>query len=541
VAESQTYRGNGQTATIADPDNITRDECLALAQCGAETWNAWRIAFPSTGGWSAPYKNIADFSGQDFTAEFVDFQGFNFDHGADFSDAKFYQVAFDNAEFRRDARFTGAQFESWASFEGAKFGIDAIFDRCRFGAQTSFDACEFDSRVTFVGTTFGEALVMRGAVFGDETSFDWASFEHRASFVGSLFVGNASFVAATIGFEADFSGLLVGGSLSFDAAIFEGQTSFVALSWGALNQQVRVSSRLEALAKERQASPWVFKAISFQGARFEGSVDFSDRHFEGVTEFSKTRFETDAPFMLEERLPSRVCNELVPCEGGQMRLPRGRHVEFAMVPEFFQCKLHQNSSFEGAAFPAAQGTEDAARAYRVLKQAFSTQQATREEQRFFRLEMAEEALMASPLRALISTWWQQRKQGRRVELPPPRFLYRLYAGISNFGFSTAQPAGLFFLTLLLAAAAYGSQAGLVFCWPSGGDGCRMAAPLIQFSFAHALPGFEKLAEPASKLLFGEQGETLGVWTVLTLLVHKAVSVLALFLIGLALRNLFKMK
>ena len=69
----------------------------------------------------------------------------------------------------------------------------------------------------------------------------------------------------------------------------------------------------------------------------------------------------------------------------------------------------------------------------------------------------------------------------------------------------------------------------------------MAAPLIQFSFAHALPGFEKLAEPASKLLFGEQGETLGVWTVLTLLVHKAVSVLALFLIGLALRNLFKMK
>lgn len=69
----------------------------------------------------------------------------------------------------------------------------------------------------------------------------------------------------------------------------------------------------------------------------------------------------------------------------------------------------------------------------------------------------------------------------------------------------------------------------------------MTGPLIQFASAHALPGFEKFAEPGGKLLFGKDLESLGVWTVLTLLLHKAVSVLALFLIGLALRNLFKMK
>lgn len=519
MAGPETYSGNGHTATIADPQNITRDECLALAQCGAGPWNTWRSKHPVRGGWSAPYKNMADFSGHDFTEEFVDFQEFSFDHGADFTDTKFYQVVFNSAEFGRDARFMGAQFESWASFEGAKFGSDAGFDRCRFGASSSFDSCEFDSRATFVGAAFGEALVMRGAVFGDEASFNWASFEHRASFVGSLFDGNVSFVAATIGFEADFSGVLVGGSLSFEAAIFEGQTSFVALSWGALNQQVRASRRLEDLAKNRQASPWIFKAISFQGARFEGGVDFSDRHFEGVTEFSKTLFEVNAPFMMVDHLPSRVCKELVSYESGQMYLPKGRHVEFAMVPEFFQCKLHQNSSFEGASFPAAQGTEDAARAYRVLKQAFSAQQASREEQRFFRLEMAEEAKAAEQSR------------------DPAKWLYIAYRELADFGFSVRRPALLLAITLLVMLPLHAWQAGLHACLPSS-DSCSMTGPLIQFASAHALPGFEKLAELASKALFGDQ---LGVWTVLTLLLHKAVSLLALFLIGLALRNLFKMK
>ena len=68
--------------------------------------------------------------------------------------------------------------------------------------------------------------------------------------------------------------------------------------------------------------------------------------------------------------------------------------------------------------------------------------------------------------------------------------------------------------------------------------CTMTSSLIHFTLGQALPGFEKFTEPATEALFGGQP---GVWTVLTLLLHKAVSLLALFLIGLALRNLFKMK
>ncbi|WP_372659003.1 hypothetical protein, partial [Hydrogenophaga sp.] len=179
-------------------------------------------------------------------------------------------------------------------------------------------------------------------------------------------------------------------------------------------------------------------------------------------------------------------------------------------------------------------------AYRTLKLAFAQQQATREEQRFFRLEMAEEALMALPLRAWLTTWWQQRRraQVQQVEMLPPRFLYLLYAGLSHFGFSIARPMWLFVLALLLAVVVYGVQADLRLCSPFGADACRMTGPLLQFGFAHALPGFEKLADPATHTLFPNG---LGVWTVLTVLLHKLVSVLALFLAGLGLRNLFKMK
>ncbi len=120
---------------------------------------------------------------------------------------------------------------------------------------------------------------------------------------------------------------------------------------------------------------------------------------------------------------------------------------------------------------------------------------------------------------------------------PAQWLYIAYRELADFGFSVRRPALLLVVMLMLMLPLYARQAGLQACWTSSAD-CNMTGPLIQFASAHALPGFEKLAEPASKTLFGDQ---LGVWTVLTLLLHKAVSLLALFLIGLALRNLFKMK
>jgi hypothetical protein len=226
--------------------------------------------------------------------------------------------------------------------------------------------------------------------------------------------------------------------------------------------------------------PEGFEQVSFTGAIFKESVSFVGRRFEGVTLFERT--------------------------------------QFSVAPSFYGCKLHQATSFWHAKFPLAQGNEEAAKAYRTLKLAFAQQQDIREEQRFFKLEMEEEAAR--------ETGWR-------------RWLYRSYRELSDFGFSVGRPMILLFATSMLAALIYGWQAGLVF------DSANThTAALIHFSLASAIPGLEKLAEPAALRLFGEVSKGIANYslpTVLTLLTHKAISLLALFLIGLALRNLFKMK
>ena len=66
-------------------------------------------------------------------------------------------------------------------------------------------------------------------------------------------------------------------------------------------------------------------------------------------------------------------------------------------PLFHNAKLHQDTSFAGVVWPKARASDAAARAYRTLKLAFAQQQATRQEQLFFRKEMEVEALLAQPL------------------------------------------------------------------------------------------------------------------------------------------------
>ena len=521
MAESRTYSGNGSAVTIADPDNITRDECLQLALCGKDAWNLWRNDFQTRGGWGHPYKNTADFSNQDFSLDHFDFCEFNFGDGANFSEAHFHSVFFSGAQFGRDVSFSGTKFGDRSSFEGAKFGPYASFHNSQFGDDCSFEDCRIDSHSSFKYVKFGANLNFSASLIGDGADFSWSAFGIRTSFVGAILLGEAYFDACSFGLECDFSGLMVGNAISFEASVFKGQVSFKALSWVALRGNLGFVPRFEEHQKDAQkwlVDPWSFKRISYAGTRFEGSVDFSGRHFEDSTKFCKTLSEIVPHDWIVGDIPSDLHKEIVKTASGNEVLPDARSVVFSMPPEFFQCKLHQDTSFEDASFPLPTGSESAARAYRTLKLAFAQQQAVREEQRFFKLEMQEEAIGEKSWR---------------------RWLYRAYQMTSDFGFSISRPLGLFVLATLVATLIYANQAGLTFDF----SGSHTAA-LVQFSIASAIPGLEKLAEPAAIRLFGDLAKGVAnynVWVVLTLLAHKAVSILALFLIGLALRNLFKMK
>jgi uncharacterized membrane protein len=72
--------------------------------------------------------------------------------------------------------------------------------------------------------------------------------------------------------------------------------------------------------------------------------------------------------------------------------------------------------------------------------------------------------------------------------------------------------------------------------------CHIRFDLIQFTLLQALPlpGLDKWSDSLRSVLFPAEGWKSAIFIV-SLMLHKAISMLALFLSGLALRNLFKMK
>lgn len=507
MVEPRTYSGNGQTADIADPTCITPAECRSLARCGVDAWNEWRDEFPGE-----PFRevNLASFSGVDFTNESIDFSGFKFD-GVDFTNAVLgRRQKFRHCNFGR-ANFSNSRFMHFGYFEGSVFST-SDFDGVEFFKFVNFNAALLGGTASFRNCKFHEEAFFGGACATGDVHFNYSIFLKEAHFSGVAFLDRVNFLCCEFHKDAIFDG----------RSILALQQTFrkppFLHSWGEIERLLQING----------GSPDQFFELCFDGSLFMGRVSFRNRNFTGRASFDIGRkFREARTRLMDGKEAVEEVYDLLP-------------VSFAKPPEFFDCKLCQQVSFDHARFPPPLGEAEAARCYRVLKQAFATHQATREEQRFFRLEMAEEAGMAWSLRGLLATWWSERSQKQKPELPPARLFYKLYSVLSNFGFSVARPATLFLAALLVSAVLYAWQAGLMWCGEET-VACSMTTPLIQFTLGQALPGFEKFAEPAGKLLFGRDLDGLGVWTVLTLLLHKAISVLALFLIGLALRNLFKMK
>jgi hypothetical protein len=456
MADPKTYEGNGHSVTVADPENITQDECLELARSDRDAWNAWRKQYPVrrvVTTFILSFENTSKFFAVDFSQEFIDFNGFIFGDGATFQKSKFLKLA----------TFIASQWGDQVDLSEIDWGEVALFNGAQFGLQANFSNSKWD-----------------------KCFFDGAQF---------------------------------GADANFDKCMWQGIARFRASNWARLEQEI--NSKLDQQwALERGLAPDSFSGISFRGARFCDAVDFSGRHFQYRAEFSPALAQTDSTNALKKILGHHQKHSNHSPSLENKCEPDVIFTSFAKAPLFFDCKFPQNITFESVDFPEASGTELAARTYRTLKLAFAQQQAIREEQRFFKLEMEEEAA---------------REKGSR------RWLHRAYKYTSDFGFSVSRPLIGMTLSMLATLLLYAWQAGLT--WASPQQSTHFAV-LVQFSIASALPGFEKLAGPVAQQLFGAAGNgsvNYSVWTVITLLAHKALSLLFLFLAGLALRNLFKMK
>jgi hypothetical protein len=202
---------------------------------------------------------------------------------------------------------------------------------------------------------------------------------------------------------------------------------------------------------------------------------------------------------------------------------------FLGIPIFHQCKLNQDTSFDDTEFETSSSPE-AARAFRTLKLAMEQIKATREEQRFFRLEMKAEHPSLPWGKRCIST---------------------LYSLFSDYGFSLWRPiVWLLALSLLFgtgygllanACAADGECAKVAWDANTGSSADRTSA-VIKYTLASVspVPGLDRMQTELRAPLFGHHG-----WVPITALMleilHKIIALVMVFLFALALRNLFKMK
>ena len=520
----------GRQDTFGMPHSPTQKGLLALARAGAEVWNGWRSHWPAprvdfTGVNFALEMGSHSFSGFSFgdnasfdDAQFGDhtrFEGTQFGHGASFERARFGRftsfeetrfgtnVWFRHTQFGERASFARAQFSTWARFEVVDFGDGASFDGVRFGDNVRFTgsqfghmarftAVEFGADAVFTGIRYGNKALFVGAHFDGFTKFSDAVFGEHVAFNGSQFNSKVEFDGALFGSNANFAGTQLGNDAVFDHAQFGTGATFAARDQIVVDTWwCQVCPTDEALETRRDCARQsalrsdAFRRISFRGVQFRGSVSFQNREFLESTDFG----------------PSG-----------------GTPTRFYGVPNFHGCLLHQDTSFEDTEF-RARPTREGARAYRTLKLAMAQQHAIREEQRFFRLEMDAEG--ASTTRG-------------------GQWLFASYKAVSNYGFSLLRPFLFWVICLVTFAMLHGMLSG-----PSAlhtGLDRERTAQWAEYVLLNAipLPGFDKIQMDLRTQLFsGSQATMLAV--VIADMVHEASALVAVFLAGLALRNLFKMK
>ena len=207
----------------------------------------------------------------------------------------------------------------------------------------------------------------------------------------------------------------------------------------------------------------------------------------------------------------------------------GKPTVFTKVPLFHNCELHQDTTFEGAKFPTASNDDETdARAYNSLRLAMSKQEFTLGERVFIKLELEAERLIAKGIE---------------------RWFYDIYKKIASYGFSILKPAiCLLLVPLTFASIFYGLIESYANCASLPQHYiCEYNSDLliktIKFTLLQSLPplGFDRLSDELRNDIFTVQSPILDLILTCLVVIQKMLALVGWFLMGLGLRNLFKIK
>ena len=310
--------------------------------------------------------------------------------------------------------------------------------------------------------------------------------------------------------EFAFSGTACYGSVTFAESQFVGPVDFSHA--GFPNSVTFGECKFESRAEFTNAT---FNNARFDRAVFRRDVDFSadpDRKFESAI-FTHARFEGTARFWRRRFTGITVF----------------RAVHFEQPPEFFNAELPDEVDFEHATYGAMtkKNAYSAEAAYRTLKQKMNKMQHHRAETMFFAKEMCARQFIEKN-KLLGGLYW-------------------VYGKWSDYGQSVSRPlVGLVVVAVISFLAYFIATEGptIVACVPD--HDCQLQIDrgwkLLELTFAGLIPFFEVTKQLGSYALtvLLRVSPTPGYIIVLQVL-ELVFSLLFLFLLGLAVRNLFRLK
>ena len=418
--------------------------------------------------------------------------------------------------------FTSFTFDGPVVFDGLTVPDGFSFQASSL-QNVSFKGTQFVGEGNFFATTFGSAVLFQQAKFMGPANFRNARFAQTGGFDHTRFTAGASFNDCQVNTELRIIGCLIGGEflmasgncagpVTFAATRFHRRATFDATTFQQAAVFRNCIFRADALFRDT-----VFhRRATFDGTRFCGAADFSSAPSGapfGGAEFLSVRFHGLASFT------NRAFKGITLFRGARFDEP----------PEFFNVKLPHEADFERAHYSKVTRANAhlAEPAYRTLKLKMSELQHHRLETAFFALELRAKRYN-DPSRAA-------------------RILYALYCAFSNFGQSFAYP-----LVWLLGVAA---MSGLTYftvidgptllsCGMSGQCKLELSrvghfAVLAIFGLVPFLEFPKQIVMRQLEALTGNRDATSLVLTIES--IETVLSLLFLFLLGLAVRNLFRLK
>ncbi len=481
---------------------MTNPEDIARAQRGRDEWNTWAEENPGT---------VVDFQGANLKR--IDFAGFIFPGAVNFTDVTLdAQASFKDAIFLETANFTSASFMGSGDFHGATFKAEATFHSVRFRQGSDFDGATFEGHANFLSANFEQvAADFSGTTFLQDAIFAEAKFTRGAVFSGVRFVKLAEFRAARFSGSANFGkAIFIGGAARFLDVTFHQMVHFGGVSFGEKGADF-------SRAKFGQYA-------TFDNAHFAGYANFQRAEFVGVASFRSTKLRGLAAFNDTNFNTTAVFTDCI----------------FAAVPTFHGAELHEDTTFEAVTWPKrpheGQSPYDAARAWGRLRVEMNRLHKHEDELFFFTKELS------------------ARTHDRRNEPLAKRRLYRIYLALGA-GRSVAKPLGwLLGLNAVLFLPIYWYAASAI-QWRTLSIRDILAdivsfnipADVVSFTLGQALPlfgGSNPERVDLYKRLFpssDSSGIDVPLWLEFMGIFQQLAGIVLLFLIGLALRNRFRMK